>query len=70
MPSVSSFQIANDHVKTFQSDATSFKEKFKMEGPASVGTDLDKGEAFSQLVGRECTGNMQCDYRRHWLPSY
>ena len=47
MPSVSSFQITNDHVKTFQSDATSFKEKFKMEGPASVGTDLDKGEAFS-----------------------
>jgi len=51
--SVSSFQITHDQVKTFQSDATNFKEKFKMEGPASVGTDLDKGEVFSQLVGRE-----------------
>lgn len=45
--SLSSFQITHDQVKTFQSDATNFKEKFKMEGPASVGTDLDKGEAFS-----------------------
>ncbi len=37
-------QITQDQVKTFSSEAAKFNEKFKSEGPASVGTDLDKGD--------------------------
>lgn len=30
-------------MSTFSTEAEKFKEKFQTEGPASVGTDLDKG---------------------------
>ena len=35
--------ITKDQVTEFSSKATSFNEKFKTEGPSTVGTDLDKG---------------------------
>ena len=31
----------------FQSEATNFNERFKSEGPATVGSDLDKGDPLS-----------------------
>ena len=37
-------QITQEQVTTFQAEAGKFNEKFKTEGPASVGADLDKGE--------------------------
>ena len=41
---VSFSQITQEQVTTFQAEAGKFNEKFKTEGPASVGADLDKGE--------------------------
>ena len=43
-------QITQDQVTAFQAEAKKFNEKFKMEGPASVGTDLDKGKRGSSLT--------------------
>ncbi len=45
-------QITQDQVKTFSSEAAKFNEKFKSEGPASVGTDLDKGDCV--CAGHKC----------------
>ena len=44
---LSSVQITQDQVKTFLQDAEKFNQKFKEEGPACVGTDLDKGESMT-----------------------
>jgi len=41
-------QITQDQVTAFQAEAKKFNEKFKMEGPASVGTDLDKGKSLTK----------------------
>ena len=40
-------QITQEQVTAFQAEAKKFNEKFKMEGPASVRTDLDKGKRGS-----------------------
>ncbi len=36
-------QITTDQVSSFTEEVQKFNQKFKEEGPASVGTDLDKG---------------------------
>ena len=36
--------ITQQQVKSFQAEVDDFNTKFKTEGPATVGTDLDKGE--------------------------
>ena len=38
-----SVQITQEQVEEFMVKVARFSEKFKSEGPASVGTDLDKG---------------------------
>ncbi len=40
---ISHLQITNDQVASFLSEVNKFNEKFKSDGPASVGVDLDKG---------------------------
>ena len=40
------FQITKDQVSTFLTDAEKFNQTFKMEGPASIGIDLDKGTSY------------------------
>lgn len=33
-----------EQIKTFKHDLEEFSEKFHLEGPGAVGSDLDKGE--------------------------
>ncbi len=42
-------QITTDQVSGFTEEAQKFNRKFKEEGPASVGTDLDKGILYLQV---------------------
>ena len=37
-------------MSSFSEEAESFKERFKTEGPASVGTDLDKGLSIDHMA--------------------
>ncbi len=59
-------QITNDQVSGFSQEAQKFNQMFKEEGPASVGTDLDKGTYmqifFSFDIGSEASRNkLRCD---------
>ena len=50
-------QITQDQVGEFLLDGGKFNEKFKMEGPGCVGTDLDKGWLN---LGITCAGMQSC----------
>lgn len=39
-------QITQEQVEEFMVKVARFSEKFKSEGPGSVGTDLDKGTSY------------------------
>ncbi len=41
--------ITKEQVVTFQSEADEFAAKFKIEGPGTVGSDLDKGTAIDTV---------------------
>ena len=45
-----SVQITQEQVEEFMVKVARFSEKFKSEGPASVGTDLDKGTYVQVLT--------------------
>jgi len=37
-------------IKQFKAELLRFKEKFRLHGPGSVGTDLDKGFTISKII--------------------
>lgn len=43
-------QITNEQVANFVSEVAKFSEKFQIEGPASIGTDLESGVLYIGVV--------------------